>query len=100
MIEDHDTGRVGIELYYTGEQSLEADPYRARSEPYWILGILAEKRFGDWSLFINGENLTNVRQTEYGTILLPERAVDGRWTVDGWAPLDGRVINGGIRLRF
>ncbi len=100
MIESHEQGRVGVELYYTGEQSLEADPYRTRSEPYWILGILAEKRFGAWSLFINGENLTNVRQSQDGPVLLPERAVDGRWTVDAWAPLEGRAINGGIRLRF
>ena len=28
-----------------------------------------------------------------------ERA-DGRWTVDAWAPLDGRVINEGVRLAF
>jgi len=26
--------------------------------------------------------------------------VDGRWTVDAWAPLDGRVINGGVRFVF
>jgi hypothetical protein len=25
---------------------------------------------------------------------------DGYWTVDAWAPLDGRVINGGMRLSF
>lgn len=62
--------------------------------------MLAEKRFGSWSLFINGENLTDVRQSDYGSILLPERAADGRWTVDAWAPLEGRVINGGVRLRF
>jgi iron complex outermembrane receptor protein len=100
MAESEEQGRIGVELYYTGEQSLEADPFRRRSEPYWILGILAEKRFGSWSLFINGENLTNVRQSDYGAILLPDRAVDGRWTVDAWAPLEGRVVNGGIRLRF
>jgi len=28
------------------------------------------------------------------------RGVDGRWTVDAWAPLDGRNINGGIRVNF
>ncbi len=27
-------------------------------------------------------------------------SIDGRWTVDAWAPLDGRVLNGGIRLKF
>lgn len=100
MAESEEQGRIGVELYYTGSQSLEADPYRSRSEPYWILGILAEKRFGAWSLFVNGENLTDVRQSNYGSILLPERAFDGRWTVDSWAPLEGRVINGGVRLRF
>ena len=30
----------------------------------------------------------------------PDRAPDGRWTVDAWAPLDGRVINGGARVQF
>jgi len=100
MAENEEWGRVGIELYYTGRQSLEADPYRAISEPYLILGALLERRFGSFSLFINGENLTGVRQSSWGPILRPTRAPDGRWTVDAWAPLEGRVINGGIRLRF
>jgi hypothetical protein len=26
------------------------------------------------------------------------RGEGGRWTTDAWAPLDGRVINGGFRL--
>jgi iron complex outermembrane receptor protein len=91
---------VGLELYYTGRQSLEADPYRSVSEPYWILGLLVEKRFGSFSLFVNGENLTGVRQSDHGPVLLPSRAVDGRWTVDAWAPLEGRVVNGGVRVRF
>ena len=30
----------------------------------------------------------------------PARGVDGRWTVDAWAPLDGRNINGGVRISF
>ena len=93
-------GRVGVEVYYTGRQSLEGDPYRARSEPYVILGVLAEKRLGSWSVFINGENLTNVRQSSDGPVLLPARGLDGRWTVDAWAPVEGRVVNGGVRVRF
>ena len=32
--------------------------------------------------------------------VLPARDVDGRWTVDAWAPLEGRVINGGFRVRL
>jgi len=100
MWEKGDVGRVGIEWYYTGRQSLEENPYRAVSEPYMILGLLAEKQFGRIRLFVNGENLTGVRQTRWDPLLRPTRAPDGRWTVDAWAPLEGRNINGGLRVRF
>ena len=100
MWEAEDVGRVGIEWYYTGTQSLDENPYRVTSEPYMILGLLAEKQFGRIRLFVNGENLTGVRQTRWDPLLLPARAVDGRWTVDAWAPLEGRNINGGLRIRF
>jgi outer membrane receptor for ferrienterochelin and colicins len=100
MWEKEDAGRVGIEWYYTGQQSLEENPYRTVSEPYMILGLLAERQFGRVRLFINGENLTGMRQTQRDPLLRPTRAADGRWTVDAWAPLEGRNINGGLRLRF
>jgi len=51
-------------------------------------------------LFVNAENLFDVRQTRDEPLLLPARRPDGRWTVDAWAPLDGRVVNGGIRVVF
>jgi iron complex outermembrane receptor protein len=100
MWEVEDAGRLGIEWYYTGRQALEGNPYRATSEPYMILGLLAEKQFGRVRFFINGENLTGVRQTRWDPLLRPSRAADGRWTVDAWAPLEGRNINGGVRVRF
>ena len=100
MWEKEHVWRLGIECYYTGRQRLEEHPYRGSSEPYVIAGFLAERRLGPVSLFLNAENLTNVRQTRWDPLQRPTRAVDGRWTVDAWAPLDGRVFNGGIRLRF
>ena len=100
MWEAEDVGRVGIEWYYTGRQSLEENPYRAVSEPYMILGLLAEKQLGRFRLFVNGENLTGVRQTRWDPLLRTTRVPDGRWTVDAWAPLEGRNINGGLRVRF
>jgi iron complex outermembrane receptor protein len=100
MWEKEDVGRVGIEWYYTGHQSLDENPYRTESEPYMILGLLAERQFGRVRLFINGENLTGVRQTRWDPLLRSTRAADGRWTVDAWAPLEGRNINGGLRIRF
>lgn len=100
MWEREDVGRVGVELYYTGKQLLEVNPYTNESEPYFILGLLGERQFGRVRLFINGENLTGVRQTTWDPLIRPTRAVDGRWTVDAWAPLEGRNVNGGMRLRF
>ena len=89
MWEAEDVGRVGIEWYYTGRQSLEENPYRAVSEPYMILGLLAEKQFGRIRLFVNGENLTGVRQTRWDPLLRPTRAV-GR-------PMDRRCVGAARR---
>jgi iron complex outermembrane receptor protein len=100
MWEKEGAGRVGLECYYTGRQRLEQNPYRAESESYVIVGALAERAVGPVRFFLNAENLTNVRQTRWDPLVRPHRGVDGRWTVDAWAPLDGRVFNGGIRLAF
>ena len=32
--------------------------------------------------------------------MMPAPLNDGRWTVDLWAPADGIVVNGGIRISF
>ena len=100
MWEEHGKGRIGIEAYYTGEQELDDNPYRTRSRPYLHLGILGEITLGKVSLFANAENLLDVRQTKYDPLLLPQRAASGQWTVDAWVPLEGFILNGGIRLRF
>ena len=93
-------GRLGVEWFYTGTQRLEANPYRTESRPYSVFGVLATRRIGRVLLFLNGENLTDVRQTRWEPLVRPARGVDGRWTVDAWAPLDGRNINAGVRISF
>jgi len=100
MWEKHGKGRVGLEAYYTGIQSIDDNPYRTRSRPYVELGMMGELVLGKVSLFVNAENLLDVRQTRWDPLLLPQRAPVGSWTVDAWAPSDGRVINGGVRFRF
>ncbi|MFC7291129.1 TonB-dependent receptor plug domain-containing protein [Hirschia litorea] len=100
MWEQHDRGRVGFEAYYTGKQKLEGNPYLSESKPYVHLGLLAEAIFGRVSVFINAENLLDVKQTDEHPLVLPNRAADGQWTTDIWSRNDGFILNGGIRLKF
>ena len=101
MWEREGVGRVGIEWYYTGHAAARREPVSAApGEPYMIVGALAERRFGRVRLFVNGENLSGVRQTRFDPLIRPTRGADGRWTVDAWAPLEGRNVNGGIRVQF
>jgi len=65
-----------------------------------ILGFLTQKPFGRVRLLVNAENLTGIRLTRWDPLLRSTQAADGRWTVDAWAPLEGRNINGGLRIRF
>jgi outer membrane receptor for ferrienterochelin and colicins len=51
-------------------------------------------------LYVNTENLSDVRQTRHDPLLRQRPLRDGRWSTDVWAPLEGRTINGGLRFRF
>jgi outer membrane receptor for ferrienterochelin and colicins len=101
-IEQEGKSRIGLELYYTGRQQLENNPYRAASRPYLIVGLMGERAFetraGVARLFLNLENLTDVRQTRYDPLLLPSRGTGGRWTTDAWTDLSGFTVNGGVRF--
>jgi outer membrane receptor for ferrienterochelin and colicins len=103
-VEQEGKSRVGLELYYIGRQALEENPYRDESRPYLIVGLLGERAFetraGLARVFVNLENLTNVRQTRYDPLLLPVRGRGGRWATDAWTELTGFTMNGGVRLRL
>jgi len=92
--------RVGLETYYTGQQRLDDNPYRDASVPYVYFGAMAERLIGKFRVFVNTENLSDRRQTRFDPLVRPTRRFDGRWTVDAWGPLEGRVLNGGVRIAF
>jgi outer membrane receptor for ferrienterochelin and colicins len=97
--EQEETGtRVAVEAFYVGRQALERDPYAAVSRPFTTIGVLVAHRFGRATLFLNCENAGGIRQTSFAPLLLPHQDFLGRWTTDAWAPLDGRVVNGGVRF--
>lgn len=98
---ESETGRgVALEGFYTGRQPLADDPYRTESPPYVMFGALLRMRVGKAVVYINGENLGNVRQTHYDPLLLQTPGLGGRQTTDVWAPLDGAVVNAGVRVGF
>ncbi|MDC0214088.1 TonB-dependent receptor [Gammaproteobacteria bacterium] len=98
MWEKHGQGRIGLEFYYTGEQSLPDNPYREKSKPYLHIGILGEINLRNIRLFLNLENILNIRQTRIDPLLRRTRNPMGDWTVNAWAPLEGFIANAGVRI--
>jgi outer membrane receptor for ferrienterochelin and colicins len=92
--------RIGFEVFYTGRQALDDNPYRTRGFPHVLFGGLVDWAVGKSRIYVNVENLGDVRQTREHPLVRPQRGADGRWTVDAWAPLEGRTLNAGVRWRF
>lgn len=90
--------KAGIEGYYTGEQRLERNPFRERSPAHLLMGIVMEKGFGHWRVFLNFENILDTRQTKYDPVILGNPQLGEVRRLEVYAPLEGRVVNGGIRF--
>ena len=96
VYEKEDDIRVGLEAYYYGRQTLESG---RQSPDYWIFGLMTEKIFSeDFSVFLNLENFGDTRQTRDGPVYTG--SITNPEFVDIYAPLDGYVINGGVKLSF
>jgi iron complex outermembrane receptor protein len=102
--EKEGVARFGFETFYIGTQTLTGtvtpNPYLRTSPGYVLLGFLVERQFGPVSVFLNGDNVTDRRMTRFQPLVLPSQAPDGRWTTDAWGPLDGWLINLGVRWRL
>jgi iron complex outermembrane receptor protein len=95
LYEVHEKWKVGLEAYYFSNQSL-SDGTIGKS--YWITGFMAEKLWEKFSLYINFENFLDTRQTAFDSI--HTGTIDNPVFRDIYAPLDGFVVNGGIKLRL
>jgi len=93
-------GNIGFEVFYTGRQELEDNPYRSDGRPYTVVGFLYTRKIGRTLLYVNTEDLADVRQTKYDPLIRRAPLRDGRWATDAWAPLDGRSVNAGMRFQF
>ena len=96
--EDHEQElKMGLEQYWTGRQHVTRNPFRTITPSYWITGFIVEKGFGNFRFFINLENIFDTRQTRYEPIFTGDLATGMIRTLPVYAPLEGRVINAGIR---
>lgn len=95
MYEVENKWKIGLEAYYYSTQHL-SDITVGRD--YWLCGFMAERLWKQVSLYINFENMLDSRQTRFGSIYTG--SITQPVFRDIYAPLDGFVINGGIKLHF
>ncbi|MCW3465149.1 TonB-dependent receptor [Chitinophaga nivalis] len=95
MYEKEDKWKIGLEAYYYSKQLLTDG---TTGKPYWICGFMAEKLWEKFSLFVNFENYLDTRQTRFDSIYTG--TVTHPVFRDIYAPLDGFVVNGGLKLKL
>ncbi len=95
MYELEDKWKIGAEAYYFSSQPLNNGE---TGKSYWTTGFLAERIWERFSLFINFENFTDTRQTKFGPIYTGTLVQP--LFKDIYAPVDGFVMNGGIKVRL
>jgi outer membrane receptor for ferrienterochelin and colicins len=95
MYELEEKWKVGLEAYYFGKQRLTGNTY---GKEYWICGFMVERLWESFSLFINFENFLDARQTRFDTIYTG--SITSPVFRDIYAPVDGFVINGGLKLNL
>ncbi len=95
MYEVEEKWKLGLEAYYFSEQYLSDG---TTGKDFWIMGFMAERLWENFSLYINFENFLDARQTKFGTIYTGARNNPNFKEI--YAPLDGFVINGGLKIRL
>lgn len=95
MYEVEDKWKAGLEAYYYSPQKLN-DGTTGRE--YWIFGFMVEKLWENFSIYANFENFTDTRQTKFGSIYTGP--ISNPVFKDIYAPLDGFVVNAGIKLKL
>jgi outer membrane receptor for ferrienterochelin and colicins len=95
MYEIEEKLKLGLEAYYFSRQRLNDGSF---GKSYWITGFMVEKLWEKFSLYINFENFTNTRQSKFDTIYTGP--IDNPVFRDIYAPVEGFVINGGIKIRL
>lgn len=87
--------RIGADYEYKSSQTLSTG---RKTPSFWTYGLVVEYTKNQFTLFGNIENFTNVRQTNYESLIgLPNNTPQ---FTEVWAPLDGIVFNAGVKIRL
>lgn len=87
--------RIGADYEFKSSQLLSSG---MRTKKYWTYGIVIERTINNFVFFANVENFTNFRQTNFGSLISAPNNTPQFTEV--WAPLDGIVVNTGIKLKL
>lgn len=87
--------RIGAECFYTSSQLL-SDGTTGRN--FVTIGLLAQKMWKHLDIFVNFENLTDRRQTRWGSVY--SGSITRPVFKDIYTPLDGVIANLGIRIKL
>jgi outer membrane receptor for ferrienterochelin and colicin len=95
MYEVEEKWKIGLEAYYYSPQQLTNG---TTGRDYWIFGVMIEKLWENFSIYSNFENFTDTRQTRFGSIYTG--SLSNPVFKDIFAPLDGFVVNAGIKIKI
>jgi len=95
MYEVEEKLKMGLEAYYFSPQQLNDG---ATGRDYWLFGFMVEKIWDKFSVFINFENFGNTRQTKFDTIYTG--SITNPTFRDIYAPVDGFVVNAGLKIKL
>ncbi|MEO8795411.1 MAG: TonB-dependent receptor, partial [Daejeonella sp.] len=87
--------KMGLEAYYYSPQKLNDG---ATGKEYWLMGFMAEKLWDKFSIFVNFENFLDTRQTRFDSIY--SGSITNPTFRDIYAPVDGFVVNGGLKIKL
>jgi len=87
--------RIGYEIYYTGKQTLSNT---STVPDYWMMGLLVARQVGMFNVFVNFENFTDTRQSNFGDTVIPPHINPSFSEI--WSPTDGFIFTAGVRVKI
>jgi outer membrane receptor for ferrienterochelin and colicins len=87
--------RAGLESSFNGSQYLNNG---SKTPSYLFLAAMVRYNIGKFSFVLNGENLLDYRQSKKETIVFPPYTNPSFPEI--WAPLDGKVINLSVQVKW